>query len=346
MPASTVRVRFDNAPKKVADKIRRNASGLALDGGNLWVGGDEGRCLERLTLVDGEYRNHKRFDLAEYLPLETAKKQDEIDIEGLDIDGEYLWLVGSHSLRREKPDRDASAEENLEALGRVTAQANRYTLARLPLIADGDDRTAVKSAGKRSAAMLTTSALGNALTDSLRADPHLGLFLPIPSKDNGLDIEGLAVRDDRVWLGLRGPVLRGWAAVLELQLDLAGDGTLQLLRMNDKLRHRKHFLQLDGLGIRDLLFDGDDLLVLAGPTMSDPGACHLFRWPQAAKIGNDSLTWRDELAVLHTFPDVEGRDHAEAVTWDKNGDILVAYDSPADSRLDGDDGVTLDSIAV
>ncbi len=46
--------------------------------------------------------------------------------------------------------------------------------------------------------------------------------VPIPGKDNGFDIEGLAVREDRLLLGLRGPVLRGHAFVLELSLEQDG----------------------------------------------------------------------------------------------------------------------------
>ena len=41
---------------------------------------------------------------------------------------------------------------------------------------------------------------------------------PIPGKDNGIDCEGLAVAGDRVFIGLRGPVLRGWAMIIELQV--------------------------------------------------------------------------------------------------------------------------------
>ncbi|MCC6590407.1 MAG: DUF3616 domain-containing protein [Bryobacterales bacterium] len=338
MAVAAVRLRFDGAPKKVADKIRRNISGLAFDGRNVWIGGDEGRCIERLTLIDGEYRDHKRFDLAEYLPLDTTKKQDEIDIEGIDIDDEYLWLVGSHSLRREKADPNASDEENLTVLSRITAQANRYTLARIPLTSEGDDRILVKSSATRTAAKLATAGGGSRLIESLEGDPHLAVFLPIPSKDNGLDIEGLAVQGDRAWVGLRGPVLRGWAVVLQLRFDLEDHGTLQLRQSAPT----KHFLQLDGLGVRDLLLDGDDLLVLAGPTMSNPGPCHLFRWPNATHVSHDSLTWRDKLELLRTFPDEEGCDHAEAIAWRSKHELLVAYDSPTDSRLNRDDAVDLD----
>ena len=56
----------------------------------------------------------------------------------------------------------------------------------------------------------------NQLIEALAEDEHLGPFLQmgLPSKDNGFDIEGLAVQGNQVFLGLRGPVLRGWAIIL------------------------------------------------------------------------------------------------------------------------------------
>src|SRR3546814_13829874 len=103
--------------------------------------------------------------------------------------------------------------------------------------------------------------------------------MEVPSKENGFDVEGLAVRGSRVFLGLRGPVLRGWATVVELDLKTPKPGRLKLRRIGaGGERYRKHFLDLDGLGIRELVFDGDDLLVLAGPTMDLDGPVVLFRW--------------------------------------------------------------------
>jgi hypothetical protein len=45
----------------------------------------------------------------------------------------------------------------------------------------------------------------DALSQFLAADPLIAPFLNIPSKENGLDIEGIAARAERVLVGLRGP---------------------------------------------------------------------------------------------------------------------------------------------
>ncbi len=126
----------------------------------------------------------------------------------------------------------------------------------------------------------------NLLTRLLEDDPHVGPFLAIPGKDNGFDIEGLALDGRRLLLGLRGPVLRGWTMLLELAVEPAGDWLRLAPLDGEGTMLRKHFLQLGGLGVRDLHFAGDDLYILAGPTMVLDGDIRLFRWPKHA------LRWR------------------------------------------------------
>jgi hypothetical protein len=73
-----------------------------------------------------------------------AGPEGEVDIEGVDVDGGWLWVAGSHSLRRLKPDPEREAEPGalVERLARLDRQDNRYTLARLPLAPDERGRPA------------------------------------------------------------------------------------------------------------------------------------------------------------------------------------------------------------
>ena len=81
--------------------------------------------------------------------------------------------------------------------------------------------------------------------------------------------------------GRWGGAVRGWSAVLEIAVEAKGDH-LRLVPLDDEgTLIRKHFLQLEGLGIRDLHFHGDDLYILAGPTMVLDGDIHVFRWADA-----------------------------------------------------------------
>lgn len=185
--------------------------------------------------------------------------------------------------------------------------------------------------------------------DLLDEDEHLAPFLAIPGKDNGLDVEGIAVAGEpgaeRVFLGLRGPVLRGWAVVLQVAPREDGD-ELRLAPVEGKQRYLKHFLDLDGLGIRDLCPQGDDLLVLAGPSMDLDGPVRVYRWPGAARIEAPDVVHRDELRREIDLPYGEGDDHAEGIALLPSGELLVVYDSPARSRLTDPGTVLADVVAA
>lgn len=284
-------------------ELRDGLSVVVQIGETLWVTNDETISLERLSLIEGgntgtyRYgRHHTQFSLHDYLrlpvPLRDPEDLEEADVEGLVYDDGYLWLAGSHSLKRKKPTLKDGAKKAQQQLAKVSHDGNRYLLARIPVVERNGTYTLAKEAAQhrktRTAAQLHGDDQGNDLTEALGKDEHLGSFLAIPGKDNGFDIEGLAVAGERLFLGLRGPVLRGWAVILEVELqeDHKQPSTLRLkpIGPNDRL-YRKHFLHLGGLGIRDLCVHGHDLLILAGPTMELDGPVTIFRWPGGTDPG-------------------------------------------------------------
>ncbi|HEX8475286.1 MAG TPA: DUF3616 domain-containing protein [Pyrinomonadaceae bacterium] len=369
-PTSTVRLEFDAERNRLGDdKELRDSLSVAVHAGrNLFVASDETTTIERLTTDDGgqTFRHHATYALADFIKL-PGKDDEEIDIEGLAADGGYLWLVGSHSRKRKKPKTDSpDVEKQIERLStpRIETEGNRYTLARIPLARgqDGGDYELSKfkqdfggARASLTAAQLPGRKDGNTLTDALRDDEHLGMFLPVPGKDNGFDIEGLAVAGNRVFLGLRGPVLRGWAVVLEIRVeqDDADASRLELKKLASGQPYRKHFLQLGGLGIRELCLHGQDLIVMAGPTMELDGITSVFLWPNALDANSNSLVSDKQLLKLFDLPfpileDEEnaGRDHAEGLTLfpsDNNpAALLIVYDAPAKRRRRGAGAVEAD----
>jgi len=172
-----------------------------------------------------------------------------------------------------------------------------------------------RSGDGRRARRLQGDERANALTRLLADDPHFGPFLPLPGKDNGFDVEGMALLDKSMLLGLRGPVLRGWAGLLEINPQAQGDH-LQLAALpGSDAPLRKHFLNLGGLGVRDLHMDGDDLYILAGPTMVLDGDIRLYRWAgarQALQANDEPVTFWPDLPVACSLPHEPGADRAEA----------------------------------
>ncbi|WP_433294869.1 DUF3616 domain-containing protein [Actinoplanes sp. CA-030573] len=347
----TVRLRFGETSRAAA--THTNLSAVRLDGHVLWIAGDETATVERLMADQPEkaieFGDETTFRLTDFVDLPGDDADEEADVEGLARTGHFLWAIGSHSLRRKQIKERHDGPQALKRLAKIEGQDNRQILVRLP-IADVDGvPTPVREIevdGKRHRAAALRRR--DNLRSLLRDDEHLGPFLPIPGKDNGLDIEGIAVRGDRVYLGLRGPVLRGWAFVLELRPYVSDDDPdrLRLRDFADGLPYRKHVLDLEGLGVRDLCPDGDDLLILAGPTMDLDGPVRIYRWHGAARseiptIVRDTLITR-ELDVSYG----EGDDHAEGLSMLGTDRVLVVYDSPATARLTEDGAVIADVLLL
>lgn len=320
--------------------------------GSLWVGSDELTTLERLSpLEPGIYGQHQAFNLGDFVDLSPQK--DEIDIEGLDGSGQYLWLVGSHSTKRKKAKGKKPAKD-IERLAEVKTEANRYLLARIPVlggelcrsVSDPDDPERVLTA-----AWLQKTEETNLLLEALAQDPHLSPFVRagIPSKENGLDIEGLAVHGDRLFLGLRGPVLGRWAMLLELEVEAADPQTLVLKAIGREGQpYKKHFVDLNGLGVRELCWAGDDLLILAGPTMDLEGSMQVFRLQNAVDLEQESVSAQESggLEVVFDLNFTLGSDHAEGLALvpclGEESALLIVYDSPDPRRLVAPDGVFAD----
>jgi len=331
-------------------KHRTDISGVMLINDKyLWLVSDETTTLERLSFTEKNiFGKHQQYRVADFLNL-PASEEEEIDIEGLAYTDYYLWLVGSHSYKRKKPKPDKTDEKNISRLAKVESESNRYILGRIPLI-DGNLFTSgthpQDSNLQLTSAQLEITEQGNLLMAALANDPHLGSFIKaaIPGKDNGFDIEGLAIYQNRIFLGLRGPVLRGWAIVLEIELEDSSPGIMKLVQIGaENKEYKKHFVWLNGLGIRDLCVDKTDLLILAGPTMDLDGPVQVYRWQNGVNSPENVLNYPQ---LVQEIPYGNRNDHAEGMTLfqDISGvtSVLVVYDSPAETRLIDDRSVTAD----
>ena len=342
-------VRLEFAPGSL---VQTNLSGAAFTGDWLWVAGDEACGLDRLRRLDPVGREVLRFGEARDFPLADlldlpGTAEEEADLEGMAVADDFLWVVGSHGLKRKnaKPDRDHA--DNAKRLAKVALDGNRRLLACLPIEPDANGEPCLvrQAQDGRRALRLKGDAQANLLTRALADDPHFGPYMAIPGKDNGFDIEGLAVDGRRLLLGLRGPVLRGWSALLEIEVEARGD-QLRLAPLDDGgTLVRKHFLQLDGLGVRDLHFSGDDLYILAGPTMVLNGDIRVFKWPlarTAMRANREPARFESALTESVSLPHGRGTNRAEALCdlppaiaggkprW------LVLYDAPGADRQDGE----------
>lgn len=317
--------------------------------GSLWVGSDELLTLERLSLIEPYvYGNHQPFEIGEF--IELFNTEDEIDIEGMDYSEGYLWFTGSHSTKRNKP-KGKNPEKDIRRLAEIKTDANRYLLGRIP-IQQGIPVEAcphpLNGDRQLTAASLEKTETGNILIEALKQDIHFGSIIAsqVPSKENGLDIEGLAVHGSKILMGFRGPVLRGWSVIIELEVEESEPGILTLKAIGaEGLLYKKHFLDLNGLGIREICLDGDDLIVLAGPTLDVDGGMKMFRLTGVFEREGDTIIAQDEtsLKLLFELPFKLGSDRGEGLALmpclGQPNSLLVLYDSPDPGRVVNNDSV-------
>ncbi len=292
----------------------RDISAIEQVAGSLFVAADEGRDLQRLSgsPVAG-YRLQASYGLNHGKPVKKPSKGDEYDIEAMAFDGErQLYLIGSHSAKRSVLDKQTGGtrEESLKQLDAIRSEKARRVLLRLSLDQEGNPQ------GKPE-----TISLWKPISRSSILKP----FTNLPSKENGIDIEGLAFAGGLLYVGFRGPVLRdNWVPVLVGDFD------------SFERRHELKFIRLDGLGIRSMIALGQrGFLILAGPVGDGPGGYHLYLWD-----GRDQLPGRDgeggkvrhlgELAVADGYK-------GEAMTLiSRQGnriELLIAFDGAKNGAL-------------
>ena len=231
----------------------KNASAVSFWNGRALVVADErtnkGNVVQAFEPDGADYR-------ASALGLTVLDRPgsavDEMDLEGIAVDGRTVFVLGSHSYRRKKTDASEAYSKNRAVLmGRAKAEPARDVLLRFELDA----------AGK--AGVITRSSLRGFLD----ATEPFKSFGTLASKENGIDAEGLAVLDQRLYVGFRGPVLRGnFTPILRCRFG-SPIGEPEVL-----------FVNLGGRGVRDLAQVEGGLLILAGPVGDGPGSYQLYQW--------------------------------------------------------------------
>lgn len=274
----------------------QDLSGATVVGDYLVLGGDEGHKLQILVrdAVANAWRPQRRVSL--------AQEDQEADIEAIDYGQGYLYVIGSHSFRRRRMKPDLSVRKNRERLLDVQQDPARNRLYRLAF--DGQ-----------------TGKVGKAervdLSKRLRKDPLLGMFYGLPSKENGIDIEGLAFRDDRLYLGFRGPVLRdNYVPVM-------------VLEFTRPKQYRLRFVRLDGQGIRDMVALRDGFLILAGPVNDAPGPFCLWWWDGSDQIPGSEHAVRPALPLgaVTTSGGAKAEGLALLAEQGDCAEVMVVYDT-------------------
>jgi hypothetical protein len=227
----------------------RNFSGTARVGSVLLVASDEIGRLQT-GIMDSAFRVTRGADIV--LQHEPGKDV-ELDIEALAIEGSTVYALGSHSRTRSSSDDPArTASKNHERLEQGAKQRpERDVLVRFTY-----------DAATRQASGIARASLREAIAKH----PVLAPFAALAGKENGIDLEGLAVDGSTLFAGFRGPVLRhGFVPVLRFTFDEPTAGKVL-------------YVPLDGHGIRDIAKVSDGFLLLAGPVGDSDAPHRIYLW--------------------------------------------------------------------
>ena len=276
-------------------------SGIVLRGAFRLLAVDEGREIEVL-----KEKRPGVFEIVETQELLEWPEDKELDLEGLAGTERFIYAIGSHSQKRKSvdahPDEGNKAKKNRKRLYETAIEPSREFLFRFEVEEDGKIK-------KKNVKFVT-------LRDLITNHPILRRFQVIPSKENGIDIEGIAAgREDQVYLGFRGPVLRGGYVPILIVNLVEDDGELKIEHdVKDDIR----FVYLGGRGVRDMVripASGDEprFLILAGPMGDGPASYQVYEWDgQHTVPGKDKPNEHGHAEVQCEIPRPDGEPGAKA----------------------------------
>lgn len=186
-------------------------------------------------------------------PFDLLSSGKELDAEGAASDGNYLYVVGSHSVKRKNCKSNPSSHHLIRLKARwKEASSSLHD----PIVAIGD------------------LARSTRLWDSMRADPYLKDYADgclgavgagashAPGDSLGLNIEGMAARQGRLYFGFRGPSVDGVVPVFSVAADALFTGA-------DAMPKLVKLKLGTGFGVRDMVPTESSMLLLIGPNDAD-----------------------------------------------------------------------------
>jgi hypothetical protein len=302
--------KFEFGKKEKKEKeTRRALSGIACpgtpgSGSACLVVFDEGTVAHYVVLSPDGYA----IDNTKVVLLDDDDA--ELDAEAAATDGRFYYVTGSHSAKRK------DCESNRDS---------RH-LIRFAVGADGKGA----DPGGGLAGYKETGALWRLMKSRSELKDHVGMCLG--GEQQGVNIEGLAVKDGVLHVGFRGPASDGTVPILSVDAKA-------IFESDDPATQVTMLRVGDGRGIRDLAVVRDGILVLAGPD-DDPANCDrgwiLALWNGVARDGSTvepkRLAKLDLSEVKRRGCDKELKPEALAVIRDDDRalDLVIMSDGMCD----------------
>jgi hypothetical protein len=304
-------------------KTRRALSGIACPAS----GSRERLCLA--VFDEGAEARHLTINGDAYVPdneqVALLPGDIELDAEAAATDGSFYYVAGSHSAKRN--DCANNPESRHVVRFRVDPKSGRALRNVRGTLVDYSDTDRLWSI------LSATPALQAHVGDSMCVGTEPPRDAPRLSGKRGVNIEGLAIKNGRLFFGFRGPVDDGRAHILAVNADgLFSGKNARPTRVGVNVGK--------GRAIRDLLAVSDGVLVLAGPDDDEKNA--RVGWIVSRWDGRETSGPEGQIKALATLDlsdvklhscDHEPRPEALAVTADKPGEayqVLIFSDGMCD----------------
>lgn len=192
--------------------------------------------------------------------------EGELDAEGVATDGAYFYITGSHSAKRSTCESNPFSRYVIRfRLDPVTGRALRSPagdpIGRLVDYAD---------TGRLWSIMQSQPELQAHVGDGKCLGSEAPIEAPALKGQHGVNIEGLAVKDGRLYFGFRGPAQKAHTSILAVDAAALFDG-------GDPKASVTPIEVGAGRGIRDMVAAKTGFLLLAGPD-DDPANQESVNW--------------------------------------------------------------------
>jgi hypothetical protein len=189
--------------------------------------------------------------------LRLRPTDDELDAEGAATDGQYFYVTGSHSAKR----GDCASNPGSRHVLRLKLDPATGRALRTPAGSASEALAALADSGRLWPLMQAQPALAPHVGEHKCLGSESPPDAPALAGQQGVNIEGLAVRKGQLYFGFRGPVLQGVAQVLRVEADALfapPSAPLPQAVMTGLALGQ-------GRGVRDMVAVKTGLLLLAGP---------------------------------------------------------------------------------
>lgn len=308
-------------------KTRRALSGIACpanaSGQKLCLAVfDEGGEARHLVIGDGSYAVDNE-------PVILLPGDVELDLEAAAADDGFYYVAGSHSAKR----KDCANNPHSRHVMRLRVDPATGRVLRDPV---GDPNGALAGhadSGRLWAVMADEAGLKDHVGDHMCLGTEPPEEGPHPAGKRGVNIEGLAIKDGRLFFGFRGPAIDGTTKILSIGADALFGGA-------DSVPKLSTIMVGTGRAVRDLQAVSDGILVLAGP--DDDEANQDAGWVVARLDARDvdmpdsrprPLARLDLSSVAMRSCDKELKPEALAVVGDRPGEpyrVVVFSDGMCD----------------